>query len=389
LERQLVVGPLAGVRVLEIACIGPGPFAGMLLADLGASVTRVDRPDCAGQVRSDGDSHQVIDRGRRSIAVDLKKPAGVQLVADLAAAADVLIEGMRPGVMERLGLGPSDLLARNPSLVYGRMTGWGQDGPDAAKAGHDLNYIALSGALEPIAAPGGGAPVAPLNLLGDFGGGGMLLALGIVSALLHARETGQGQVVDASIVEGTALLTAMHQSLVHNGRWSAPRGENLFDGGAPFYAVYACAEGSWLSVGAIEPKFYADLVDGLGLAEDLGARQWDAPDWPRQRALIAATVAGRGRDKWLKVFADRDACVAPVLSSAEAALHPQLAARGVYRRVDGLLHPMPAPRFSVTPGSLPAPAVRAGENSWDVLIDLGLDAGQVGALIEQGAVVQG
>jgi alpha-methylacyl-CoA racemase len=203
------------------------------------------------------------------------------------------------------------------------MTGWGRDGSDASKAGHDLNYIALSGALEPIAAPGGGAPVPPMNLLGDFGGGGMLLALGVVSALLHARGTGQGQVVDASIVEGTALLTAMHQSLVHNGRWSAPRGENLFDGGAPFYAVYACADGPWLSVGAIEPQFYADLVDGLGLAEDLGARQWDAPDWPRQRRLIAATIAGRGRDTWLKVFAARDACVAPVLSSDEAALHPQ------------------------------------------------------------------
>jgi alpha-methylacyl-CoA racemase len=384
-----VAGPLTGVRVLEVACIGPGPFAGMLLADMGASVTRVDRPEQAGSRRTEGESHLVIDRGRRSIAVDLKNPAGVQVVLGLASESDVLIEGMRPGVMERLGLGPAEVHSRNPSLVYARMTGWGQNGPDAARAGHDLNYIALSGALEPIAAPGGGTPVPPLNMLGDFGGGGMLLAFGVVSALLHARESGQGQVVDASILEGTALLTAMHQSLVHSGMWSAPRGENLFDGGAPFYRVYPCADGMWLSVAAIEPRFYADLVDGLGLAEDLGARQDDQADWPRQRALIASVIASRDRDEWVKIFADHDACVAPVLSPDEAALHPQLAARGVYARVGGLLHPMPAPRFSATPGALPAAAVRVGQNSRDVLADLGLDAGEVGALLTSGAVVEG
>jgi alpha-methylacyl-CoA racemase len=361
----------------------------MMLADMGASVTRVDRPERAGRQRSDGESHLVIDRGRRSIAIDLKNPAGVEVILGLAAKSDVLIEGMRPGVMERLGLGPAEVHARNSRLVYARMTGWGQDGPDATRAGHDLNYIALSGALEPIAAPGGGAPVPPMNMLGDFGGGGMLLALGIVSALLHARQSGHGQVVDASILEGTALLTAMHQSLVYSGIWSAPRGENLFDGGAPFYGVYPCADDTWLSVAAIEPRFYADFVDGLGLADNLGAHQNDQVDWPRQRALIAATIAGRSRDEWVKIFADRDACVAPVLSPDEAQLHPHLAARGVYARVDGLLHPMPAPRFSATQGSLPPPAVRVGQNSRDVLAELGLDVQEVTALLTSGAVVEG
>jgi len=305
---------------------------------------------------------------------------GSKLVRKLAAESDVLIEGMRPGVIERLGLGPSVLLERNPCLVYDRMTGWGQEGPDAGKAGHDLNYIALSGALEPIASPGGGAPVAPMNMLGDFGGGGMLLALGIVSALLHARATGQGQVVDASILEGMALLTATHQSLVHSGMWSGGRGENLFDGGAPFYGVYQCADGGWLSIAAIEPKFYADLVDGLGLADELAEKQWDTGDWPRQRTLIADAVLERSREDWTKGFADRDACVAPVLSPDEAPHHPQVAARSVYRHIEGLLHPMPAPRFSATQGDLPSAAAKAGEHSREVLASLGLDGAEVDKL---------
>ncbi len=383
-----MAGPLAGVRVLEIACIGPGPFAGMLLADLGASVTRVDRPERAGALRSDGESHLVIDRGRRSIAVDLMQPDGPALVAELAGGVDVLIEGMRPGTMERLGLGPDELLARNPGLVYGRMTGLGQDGPHAAKAGHDINYIALSGALEPISTAAGTAPVPPMNLLGDFGGGGMLLAVGLLSALLHARATGQGQVVDASILDGTALLTAMHHALVHSGMWAGPRGGNLFDGGAPFYGVYACADGRWLTLGSVEPKFHRELIDVLGLSDELGGRQWDTADWPRQRGLIAAAIAGRDRDEWVKLFADRDACVAPVLSPDEAAGHPHLVARGVYTRVDGLLQPAPAPRFSATPASLPPAAVRVGQDSRDVLADAGLDGERIDALLDSGAVVQ-
>jgi alpha-methylacyl-CoA racemase len=255
--NEAQAGPLQGVRVVEMACIGPGPFAGMLLADMGADVVRVDRPERTGGRRAEADSHLVLDRGRRSIAVDLKHPDGPGTVLHLAARAHVLIEGFRPGVMERLGLGPDAVLARNPALVYGRMTGWGQDGPQSRQAGHDINYLSLPGALEPVAAPGGSAPVPPLNMLGDFGGGGMLLALGIVSALLHASESGHGQVVDAAIVDGTALFTAMLHALRFTGHWGEPRGGNLFDGGAPYYGVYRCADGGWLSVGAIEPKFYA------------------------------------------------------------------------------------------------------------------------------------
>lgn len=384
-----VSGPLAGIRVVEVAAIGPAPFAGMLLADMGAEVVRVDRTERAGGVRTDGDSHMVLDRGRRSIAVDLKTPAGVRVVLELAAKADVLVEGMRPGVMERLGLGPDVVLARTPRLVYARMTGWGQDGPDAHRAGHDINYIALSGALEPIAAPDGGPPVPPMNMLGDFGGGGMILAVGILGALVHAQRTGQGQVVDASILDGTALLTAMHRSLIHRGMWANTRGENLFDGGAPFYRLYRCSDGAWLSVGAIEAKFYAELIKGLGLASELdGQQQWASEDWPRQRALIAETIGARARDEWLETFASLDACVAPVLGPDDAAAHPQLVARDVYQDVGGLVHPTPGPRFSKTPGRLRPHAPLVGENSEDVLSDFGFAAETIAELVTSGAVVQ-
>jgi alpha-methylacyl-CoA racemase len=384
-----VSGPLTGVRVLEMACIGPGPFGGMLLADMGADIVRVDRPDNVGGHRSNASSHLVLDRGRRSVAVDLKHPDGPEVVLSLAERADVLIEGFRPGVMERLGLGPDVVAARNPRLVYGRMTGWGQDGPDAARAGHDINYISLAGALEPVAAPGGGAPVAPLNMLGDFGGGGMLLALGVVSALLHARASGQGQVVDAAILDGTALLTAMTHAMRFSGGWSAPRGENVFDGGAPYYGVYQCAGGGWLSVGAIEPKFYAELADGLGLSAVLPpSAQHDRAEWPRQRALIAATVAGRTRDEWVAAFAGRDACVAPVLAPDEALTHPHVAARRVFTDAGGLVHPEPAPRFSRTAGPRPGAGARVGEHTDAVLADFGLSAPDVARLRASGAVFQ-
>jgi alpha-methylacyl-CoA racemase len=380
-------GPLAGVRVIELACIGPGPFAGMLLADLGAEVVRVDRPERAGRRRGDGDSHLVLDRGRRSIAVDLKHPDGPGLVLDLAAAADVLIEGFRPGVMERLGLGPDVVLARNPALVYGRMTGWGQDGPRATAAGHDINYISLVGALEPAAAPGGGAPVPPLNMLGDFGAGGMLLALGVVSALLHARASGQGQVVDAAIADGTALLTAMLHAMRFTGDWREPRGENLFDGGAPYYGVYRCADGGWLSVGAIEPQFYAEFTRGLGLAAELPPdRQHDRADWPRQRALVAAAIAGRPREQWAEVFAGTDACVTPVLAPDEVRSDPHLTARAVFEDVDGLLHPAPAPRFSRTPAARGAAGPRVGEHTEAVLADFGFSPAAIDQLRTSGAI---
>ncbi|WP_375476372.1 CaiB/BaiF CoA transferase family protein [uncultured Jatrophihabitans sp.] len=384
-----MTGPLAGIRVIELAAIGPAPFAGMLLADLGADVVRVDRPERLGLLRPDGDSHLVLDRGRRSLSVDLKHRRGPAVVCKLAEQSDVLIEGMRPGVVERLGLGPDVLLARNPRLVYGRMTGWGQDGPDAHKAGHDINYVAVSGALEPIAAPDGGPPVAPLNMLGDFGGGGMLLAVGVVSALVHAQRTGEGQVVDASILDGAALLTAMHRSLSHIGRWDAPRGENLFDGGAPFYAVYRCADDRWLSVGAIEPKFYADLADGLGLSDRLPAeQQYATSEWPRQRRLIADTVASRTRDEWVSVFADLDACVAAVLAPHEAPDAPQPAARGVYARVDGLIHPQPAPRFTATPTRLRPGRASVGEHTAEVLAAFGCTADEIADLLDDGTVYQ-
>jgi alpha-methylacyl-CoA racemase len=383
-------GPLAGIRVIEMACIGPGPFAGMLLADLGAEVIRVDRPFRVGGPRGDGDSHLVLDRGRRSIAVDLKHPDGPSVVFDLAARADVLIEGFRPGVMERLGLGPDAVLALNPALVYGRMTGWGQDGPRANRAGHDINYISLAGALEPIAAPEGGPPVPPLNMLGDFGGGGMLLAVGVLAALLSARASGQGQVVDAAIVDGTALLTAMLHAMRFTGDWAPGRGGNLFDGGPPYYGVYRCADGGWLSVGAIEPKFYAEFAVGLGLTAELSAgAQHDRADWPRQRAVVAAAIASRSRDEWAAVFAGTDACVTPVLAPDEAPCDPQLAARAVFSDVDGLLHPAPAPRFSRTPGTRGAVAPLVGEHTEAVLADFGFTAAAIAALGASGAVSQG
>jgi alpha-methylacyl-CoA racemase len=386
----LATGPLAGVRVIEMACIGPGPFAGMLLADLGAEIVRVDRPERVGGRRGDGDSHLVLDRGRRSIAIDLKHPDGPGIVLRLAAGADVLIEGFRPGVMERLGLGPDAVLARNPALVYGRMTGWGQDGPRASRAGHDINYISLAGALEPAAAPDGGAPVPSLNMLGDFGGGGMLLALGVVSALLHARSSGQGQVVDAAIVDGTALLTAMLHAMRFTGDWASPRGGNLFDGGAPYYRVYRCADGGWLSVGAIEPKFYAEFARGLGLAAELPPRaQHDRGDWPRQRALVTAAIAGRPRDEWAAVFAGTDACVTPVLAPGEALSDPHLAARAVFTDVDGLLHPAPAPRFSRTPAAPGAAGPLVGAHSEAVLADFGFSPSAIARLGRAGAVIQG
>jgi alpha-methylacyl-CoA racemase len=388
-EVVRVSGPLAGVRVIEMACIGPGPFAGMLLADMGADVVRVDRPDQAGRRRASGDSHLVLDRGRRSVAVDLKHPDGPGVVLRLAEWADVLIEGFRPGVMERLGLGPDVIAARNPGLVYGRMTGWGQDGPDALRAGHDINYISLAGALEPVAAPGGGAPVAPLNMLGDFGGGGMLLAFGVVCALLQARAAGRGQVIDAAILDGTALLTAMNQAMRSSGAWSAPRGENLFDGGAPYYGVYQCADGGWLSVGAIEPKFYTELVAGLGLSHALPpSAQDDQAEWPRQRALVAATIAGRSRDEWVAVFAGRDACVAPVLGPAEVLAHPQVKHRHVFADVDGVVQPEPAPRLSATPGTRGGKAPLVGEHTESVLADFGFSQADIAGLRDCGAVVQ-
>jgi len=357
-------GPLTGVTVLELGGIGPGPFCGMLLGDLGAEVIRVEHPDQAGKPTL----HPVLHRNRRSVAIDLKQPEGAAAALALAGRVDVLIEGFRPGVAERLGLGPGQCLAANPALVYGRMTGWGQDGPLAQEPGHDINYIALAGALHTIA-PQGGDPVPPLNLVGDFGGGGMLLALGVLGALLHARGTGRGQVVDAAMTDGTALLLAMTYGLLGQGLWQDRPAANLLDGGAPFYRTYRCADGGHVAVGAIEPQFYAALLRVLELTGDpLFAAQQDRAAWPAMTGRLAGLFATRDRDAWAAAFAGQGACVTPVLSLTEAPADPHNSARGTYRRAgDGSVQPSPAPRFSATPTADPTAAPATGADTRSVL----------------------
>jgi alpha-methylacyl-CoA racemase len=379
-----MAGPLAGVRVVELAGLGPAPFAGMVLADLGAEVVRVDRPSAAsgGFGRSD-----VLGRGRRSIAVDLKHPDGAEVVLRLAAESDVVIEGFRPGVAERLGVGPDECLARNPRLVYGRMTGWGQDGPYAAEAGHDITYAAVAGALAHIGRAGQ-PPTPPLNLVADFGGGGMLLALGVVSAVLSSQRTGQGQVVDAAMVDGVALLMAPFFMGFRSGFFTDERGTNLLDSGAPFYDCYACADGRYVAVGALEPQFFAALVAGLGLdAAELG-EQNDRANWPAMRTRFGAVFATRPRDEWVAHFAGRDACVAPVNTTEETFADPHLVARGTVIEPDGVPQPTPAPRFSATPTTLDRPPPQPGEHTDEVLAGLGYDAGSVAALRSGGAVAR-
>ena len=352
------MGPLSGCRVVELAGIGPGPFAGMILADLGAEVVRVDRP-APGEPRAE--PFDVLGRGKKSVVLDLKRPEAVAAVLDLVAAADALIEGYRPGVAERLGLGPAECLARNPRLVYGRMTGWGQDGPLAQQAGHDIAYIAVTGALHAIGEEGG-PPQIPLNLLGDFGGGSTYLVIGVLAALWAVRGGAPGQAVDAAIVDGAAHLLAMTHGMLAAGGWADERGVNLLDGGAPYYAVYATADGRHMAVGALEPKFYAEFLARLGLDED-PARQHDRNGWAGLRQRIAGRFALRTQADWTLVFDGSDACVAPVLGLREAADHPHLAARGTLVARDGVLQPAPAPRFSATPaGPVAAPPARGQDD---------------------------
>ncbi|MGW1979527.1 CaiB/BaiF CoA transferase family protein [Streptomyces sp. NPDC001889] len=369
-------GALAGIRVVELGGIGPGPFAGMLLADQGAEVVRVDRPALAGTASG----HPVLHRGRRSVALDLKDPRGVEAALAIIDTADALVEGFRPGVAERLGLGPGICLARNPGLVYGRMTGWGQDGPLAQAPGHDINYIAVAGALGALGAAGENPPV-PLNLFGDMGGGGMLLALGITTALLSAERTGRGQVVDAAMTDGTAVQLALIHGLLAVGRWEDARGVNLFDGGAPFYRTYRTSDGGHMAVGSVEPPFYAALLDVLGLAGDpLFARQHDRAAWPAMSARLDEVFAGRTRAEWTAVFDGTPSCVTPVYGLTEAASHPHNVARGTYYTENGLLQPAPAPRFSGTPAATPRPAPVVGAHTREVLTEAGLDADTVDAL---------
>jgi alpha-methylacyl-CoA racemase len=377
------MGPLTGVRVLEFEAIGPGPFCGMMLADMGADVLLVDRPADPGLGLERERRTDVMLRGRRSVTLDLKSADGVTAALLLAEKADVLIEGFRPGVMERLGLGPEVVLGRNPRLVYGRMTGWGQDGPLAPRAGHDINYIALTGALHAIGRAGG-PPVPPLNLVGDFGGGGMLLAFGIACALVEARASGRGQVVDAAMVDGASLLAAMFAGLLAAKSWSEARGENVLDSGAPWYDAYETKDGRYVAIGAIEPKFYAELIERLGLAGEALPAQHDRAAWPDLRARFAQAFRSRTRDEWCRVFDGSDACFAPVLAFSEARQHPHAAARGGYVEVGGVEQPAPAPRFGRTPGAVRRPPPERGALGGEALADWGFSAKEVERLASLG-----
>ncbi|MEV3958367.1 CaiB/BaiF CoA transferase family protein [Streptomyces albogriseolus] len=361
-------GPLTGVRVVELAGIGPGPFAAMLLADLGADVVRVDRP--GGPGLGIDPARDVTNRNKRSVVVDLKAPDGAARVLDLAERADILIEGYRPGVAERLGVGPEECRARNPRLVYGRMTGWGQDGPLADRAGHDIGYIAVTGALGMTGEPGR-PPVAPANLLGDYAGGSLYLVVGVLAALHHARASGTGQVVDAAIVDGTAHLTSMIHGMLAAGVWQDRRGANLLDGGCPYYGTYATADGGHMAVGALEPRFYAEFLRLLDLTDLAGAHA-DVTRWPELRTRVAERFASRTRDAWTAVFEGTDACVAPVLSLREVPHHPHLAARSTFTDHAGITQPAPAPRFSATPATVRTGPARPGADTEDVARDWGV-----------------
>ncbi|WP_330474807.1 CaiB/BaiF CoA transferase family protein [Terrabacter sp. C0L_2] len=374
-------GPLAGVRVVELAGIGPAPFAAMLLADLGADVIRVDRPGEPSLPVPLPPQADLLRRGRPSVSLDLKHPDGLATALTLVERADVLVEGYRPGVAERLGLGPDDCLARNPRLVYGRMTGWGQDGPLAQSAGHDIGYVAVTGALHAIGRAGG-PPQVPVNLVGDFGGGALYLVVGVLAALLEARTSGRGQVVDAAIVDGTAHLSSLVLGLHSAGLWSDRRGTNLLDTGAPFYDVYETSDGGWLAVGPLEPAFYAELLRLLDLT-DTAPDRLDPSRWPALRSLLTDTFRTRTRDEWTALLEGTDACVAPILSYAEAPSHPHLAARGTYVEHHGVVQPAPAPRFSRTPTALGTPPSAPGADTRAGLSAWGID--DVDALFASGA----
>ena len=373
------MGPLAGLRVLEFEAIGPGPFCGMLLADMGADVLLVDRPAASDLGLERERSSDLLMRGKRSVTLDLKSPGGVDAALRLIERADALIEGFRPGVMERLGLGPDAALARNPRLVYGRMTGWGQDGPLAQRAGHDIDYIALSGVLNAIGRAGE-PPVPPLNLIGDFGGGGMLLGFGIVCALLEAQRSGRGQVVDAAMVDGASLLATMFAGLIAAGRWKEERDANALDGGAPWYDAYETKDGKYVAIGAIETRFYDELLARLGLAGQPLPAQHDRARWPELRARFAAAFRARTRDEWCQAFEGSDACFAPVLSFSEARRHPHNLARAGFVSLEGIEQPAPAPRFSRTQAGVSRPPPGRGAGGLAALAAWGFAPDEVGEL---------
>lgn len=375
-------GPLQGVRVVELPAIGPVPFAGMLLADLGADVVRIDKLGGTGMF--DAFPAGPMGRGRRSLAVDVRRPGGAEIVLRLCTTADLLIEGFRPGVAERLGIGPAEAHARNPALVYGRMTGWGQDGPLARTAGHDITYLAVTGLLHGIGSADG-PPVPPVNYVADFGGGAMFLVGGLLAGLVHARATGAGQVVDAAMIEGAAYLGTMTRTLLAAGGWTDRRGANLLDGGAPNYRCYECADGRYVAVGALEPQFWSALVGGLGLDPDVVGSPYDPARWSAVAETLAAVFATRPRDEWAELFADTDACVAPVLSLQEAPEHPQNVRRGAYTTVGGATVPATAPKFSGTPGAA-GPLTGVGADTSALLDELGYSAAEIGSLRASGAI---
>jgi alpha-methylacyl-CoA racemase len=384
-ERPASAGPLAGVRVVEIGAIGPAPYACMILSDLGARVTRVDRLDPDPLSGAGDPRYDFLLRGRERIALDLKSERGRDIVLRLVDGADVLIEGFRPGVAEKLGIGPDVCFTRNQRLVYGRMTGWGQTGPLASSAGHDINYIALSGALHAIGTQGG-PPVVPLNLIGDFGGGAVFLVVGVLAALLEARRSGKGQVVDAAMVDGAVGLMSAIFAAFASGFWRDERGSNLLDGGAPFYAVYETADGKHVALGAIEPKFFAELVARIGIDPAWAIAQYDSARWPELRSTLTATFRRRSRDEWCKILEGTDACFAPVLSLGEASSHAHLKARGTFTPVAGIDQPAPAPRFSRTPSAMPRPGVGVGFDSAAILARLGYGEAEVAALRAAGVI---
>lgn len=383
-----MAGPLAGVKVIEMVGLGPCPFAAMMLADMGAEVIRIDRkaaPGGANPFPMLGTKYDVMARGRRSLALDLKRPEARQVVLELAGQADALLEGFRPGVMERLGLGPDACLERNPKLVYGRVTGWGQDGPLAQAAGHDLNYIALTGMLHAIGRDGS-PPAPPLNLVGDFGGGAMMLAFGVVCAMLEARASGKGQVVDAAMTDGAALLGAMMYGFRAYGAWSGRREANLLDGGAPFYDTYACADGKFVSVGSIEPRFYELLLELTGATDPEFGAQMQRQSWPSLKQKFAALFRTRTRDEWCELLEGTDVCFAPVLDMGEAPLHPHNRARGTFIDIDGVTQPAPAPRFSRTAPQAGMPPAASGAHSAAILADWGWTAESIEALAASGVI---
>jgi len=387
------MGPLHGLRVIEFAGIGPVPLAGMLLADLGADVIRIDRIEPSGLGVAMAPRFDVNARGRRSLALDLKQPLATEAVHRLLDRADVLLEGFRPGVLERLGFAPAGCHARNPGLVIGRMTGFGQTGPLALAAGHDLNYIALTGVLSAIGPggegrEGGGKPVPPLNLVGDYGGGALFLAFGVMAALFERQTSGRGQVVDAAMVDGAATLASIFFGLQAAGTWREERGQNLLDGGAPFYDCYRTADGQWVSIAALEPKFFAELARGIGLPERFVAGQYDRRLWPEMREAIAALFSSRACEVWRALLDGSDACFAPVLGFGQAATHGHAAARAAFVEVNGVTQPAPAPRFDRTPAATPRQAPEAGEHSDELLREAGLSPEQMATLHAAGAVLQ-